>query len=348
MTCFCTVPADEARNRFNMAAVPVLPPAPLTMKLAVALPAIAPDDRLDMQIATGFDPVVLPHMSLFGGPMMQMSMMLSMMSGSFTLDDLPMLEFQMEQAAASITRNVWPRLGWLTTLKIQPLINFAIVARLVLDLRALGLDPFTMSAFPEEIAGPRVNSYNFALTRPKLHMAKLMAGLPPLMQLNETLNLPPLGDPGAVSALQNRLQGLAKLTPPHLAISLPMLQKLALALQSLATIEEAFGENLNPSTLGPIRMMLSRWGHFALPIPLPDALMALTLNEKLDLLPAMEDIRLGESVAGSMNTAFAAASFTPPRLAIAPFMNVVMALQGSFQMALEVDPFDMCSLCPCA
>jgi hypothetical protein len=41
-----------------------------------------------------------------------------------------------------------------------------------------------------------------------------------------------------------------------------------------------------------------------------------------------------------------AASFSPPKLAIAPFLNVMIALHASLQMALDMEPFDLCGLCP--
>ena len=324
-------------NRFKLGLTPVLPPPP-QLRLAAALPAL--ENRLDMQIATGFDVMRLPNIVFGGGPLAQIAMTLSMMAGTFTLDDLPMLEFQMQQAAVSVERNVWPRLNNLAQLKIQPLLNYAIIARLVLDLRALGIDPFRTDTFPPP---PTFHSFRFALTRPQLQMVRLLAGLPPLMKLTEVLNLPPLGETGAVSALRNRLNGLATLTPPKLIIPMPLLTKLAMVLESLATIQEAFGDAFSPSTLGRIDAMLRLWGRLPFPVPIP----ALALNEKLQALPLMEDIRLGEQIAGR-TAATLATPFSPPRLVIAPFMNVIMALHASLQMAIDMEPFDMCSMCNCA
>ncbi|MCD2184670.1 hypothetical protein [Rhizobium sp. GN54] len=343
MSCFCTVPADSARNRFNWGIMPVLPTAPLTMKLALAIPGMQPASRLDMKIASGFQPETLPNLDFGGGPLGQIAMMLSLMSGTFALDDLPKLEMQMEQAANSIARNVWPRLGWLTTLKMQPLVNYALVARLVLDLQALGIDPFVVDTFPA--SSSTIPNFGFALSPLKLRMAKIVAGLPTIMQMSEMLDLPPLGDPGAVSALNNRLQGMASLAPPSLIIPMPLLMKLAMVLESLAKIEEAFGPDaFSPAKLGRIETMLSMWRGFQLPFPTPE--LALALNAKLDLLPTMEDIRLGEAVAGQTAGAFAA-NFAPPKLAIGPFLNMVLALHASLQFAIDMEPFDMCGSCSC-
>ncbi|MEJ8472488.1 hypothetical protein [Roseibium algae] len=319
----------------------MLPTAPLSLQLAAALPGLDPANRLDMQIAAGFNPTTIPKMYFGGGGLANISMMLSMMVGTFVLDDLPQLEFQMEQAATSITRNLWPRLGWLATLRMQPLLNYSLIARLVLDLRALGIDPFSVTAFPSSTLSP---NFRFALTPPHLKMAGFVASLPRLMTLSESLNIPPLGETGAVSALQNRLSGLASLSPPSLLIPMPLLTKLALVLESLATINMAFGDGFSPSTLGRVRLMLSLWSKFGIPIPLP----ALALSQKLDLLPSLEDIQLGESVAPSLGAAFAGLNFSPPKLAIAPFLNIVLALHGSLQFAIDMEPFDMCSMCPCS
>ena len=340
MPCFCEIPASAARNRFQVGAIPILPPIPLSLKLAAALPALDPENRLDLQIAATLDPMVMPNLDMGGGGLANIAMMLSLMTGAFAIDDLPQLELQMQQAGESITRNVWPRLGWLTQLKIQPLLAYSIVARLVIDLRDMGLDPFHAMEPPPT---PYFDSFSLALTRPQFRMAQLMGGLPQILAMNAAFDLPPLGEQGSVTGLQNRLHGLATLTPPSLIIPMPLLQKLAMVLEALATIEEAFGpDGFSPNTLSRIQAMLRLWASFRMGLPLG----ALTLANKLAMLPSFEDLKLGESATSS--TALAGlASFSPPRLAIAPFLNVALALHGSLQMALDMEPFDMCSLCPC-
>ncbi|MBP1852500.1 hypothetical protein [Rhizobium halophytocola] len=339
MPCFCTVPADVANARFSRAFM-VAPPPPPQLLLAAAIPALDPDSRLDMRIDAGFNPTVLPNLDFAGGALAQIGMTLNLAAGSFALDNLPQLEFEMQQAAASIQTILWPRFRDLLDLKIQPLINFAVIARLLLDLEALGIDPFLVTASPP---APTINSFDLKLPLPKLKMAQLLAKLPNLLALNTILDIPPLGDPTSVAALKNRLDGLAQLTPPSLFIPIPVLMKLALVLESLATIHQTFADGVSPTTLDRIRMMMRVWSTFPIPIPL----QALALKAKLDLLPPLEDIKLGESVAGTMSSAFAASTFSPPKLAIAPFLNVVMALYGSMQIAVDMEPFDVCSICNC-
>ncbi|MBD8891279.1 hypothetical protein [Roseibium litorale] len=341
MPCFCTVPADAARNMFIPGITPMFPSVPLSLKLAAALPNLDPASRLDVQIAAGMNPVAMPNVNFGGGPMIGLSMMLSLVAGNFVLDNLPMLEMQMQQAATSLVNNVWPRLGWLTSLKLQPLVNYAIIARLVIDLQAMGLDPIAMTAFPP---APYFTSFSTVLTRPQITMAKFLGGLPSLLKMNQALNLPPLGDAGAMPALQNHLMGLAKLSPPNLVVPTPLLQKLALVLEALTTINQAFGDGFSPMTISTIERMLAVWSKFQVPIPLG----ALRLNNLLLTLPKLEDIQLGESMAGSSSFAMPIAQFTPPKLAIAPFLNLVMALHAGLQVALDMEPFDMCSMCNCA
>ncbi|WP_413205857.1 hypothetical protein [Rhodospirillum sp. A1_3_36] len=364
MPCFCEVPLDAARSHFLPGAAPLLPEIPEAMHLAVALPAL--ENQLDVKIESGFNPVMLPDIGFPSGALANIAMTINMMSGTFTLDDIPMLEMEMEIAADSITRNLWPKLGWLTKPKIQPLIEYSILARLVLDLRALGIDPLDPPPLPPLTP---IHTMDFALSPLHVRMAKLLNGLPPIMKMAETLGLPPimelvetldlppimemaesldllpLGDPGIVPMLQSRLLPLAELTPPGLEIPLPLLTKLAMVLESLATIEEAFGgDAFSPTTLDQVSLMLTLWKR----IPIPFALPLLARYAKLDALPPLENILLGERLVGSMNKAFAWSNFSPPKLAIAPFLNVVLALNASLRKGLDIEYLDMCSPCACS
>ncbi|MEM0923749.1 MAG: hypothetical protein AAGI13_11945, partial [Pseudomonadota bacterium] len=267
--------------RFSTGFSMLLPSVPLSMQLVAALPGLDPAERGDIKIAAGFDEMRLPNIDFGGGAMMQIALTMSLALGTFKIDNLPQLEFEMQQAADSFSGNVWPRLGWLTTLKIQPLLNLALAARLALDLQDMGIDPFNVTAgeLPDAPAG---SSFGFQLSPPKLAMARLMAGLPPLLKLNEALNLPPLGDPESASAMSSQLSGFAGLSPPSIQIPFEMILKLAMVLESLATIQEAFGDDaLSPSRMGSISAMLSLWARFNIPIPMP----ALALNAKLQALP---------------------------------------------------------------
>ena len=145
MPCFCHFPADLTRTKWNVGITPVLPPPP-QLKLIAALPALDPAERADIKINSGFEQMRLPNVDLGGGPLAQIAMTLSLAAGNFKIDNLPMLEAQMQQAADSFSRNIWPRLSFMTKFKMQPLLNMALVARLMLDLKDLGIDPLTVKA----------------------------------------------------------------------------------------------------------------------------------------------------------------------------------------------------------
>lgn len=349
MPCFCTGPADNMTNQFSPRFVPVLPSTPLSLRLAAALPTLGPETRVDMALDLRMENIRLPNMTMFGGNMgmLNIAQSLSLMAGSFKIDSLPQLEFDMQQAAESFNHNIWPRLNFLPKFKMQSLINFAIIARLVLDLRALEIDPFDIDFFPTgERFHPGYHDYPYKLSPPKLQMARFLAGLPNLLTMSETLDLPPLGDPGALDVLHNRMHGLAHLTPPKLIVPLPMIPKMAMVLESLATIQEAFGDDcFSPSTLGRIDRMIQTWNTFPIPIPWP----ALALKAKLDVLPKLEDVRLGEEMAGtSYNYLKPLMQMSPPKLAVAPMINAMIALNASMKMMIDMPAFDMCSMCNCA
>lgn len=344
MSCFCTVPADVARNRFSAAVVPILPAIPLQLKLAAALPALEPRERLDMRIDSGFDPVRLPTISTGGGPLFSMAMSLNMAMGTFTLDDLPKLDFEMQQAANSFHRNIWPRLSFLTTFKMQPLLNYAIAARLVLDLRDLGLDPLKMTPADIPMQNFGKDHFIFRVHPLKLTMLKLLLGLPPLFKLNDALEVPPLGDPESQPALRSKLQNLSTLSPPSLQIPFPLILKLAMVLESLATIKEAFGpQAMSPQYRSQIMAQFRLFARLNLPIPMP----ALALNAKLKMLPPMDDIHMAETMAGHSGMGLSS-FFTPPKLRISPFLNVMVALHLAMNMALDLETWDQCSTCNCS
>jgi hypothetical protein len=295
------------------------------------------------------DNVIMPNFEAFGGNMgmINISATLAMVAGSFTIDSLPQFAFEMEQAAESFNHNVWPQLDFLPTFKMQPLLNFSMVARLVIDLEALGIDPFDIQAFPNGAPfHPGFHDFPFNLTRPKLVMAQFFAGLPNLLTLSETLDLPPIGDSGAMDALHNKLQGLAQLTPPKLIVPLPTIPKMAMVLEALATIKLAFGDDsFSPANLGRIDSMLRLWNSFPIPIPWP----ALALKAKLDFLPEIEDVRMGIKIASSsdFNRLMPLLAMSRPKLAFAPMITAVMALSASLEMMVELPAFDMCGACNC-
>jgi len=144
-----------------------------------------------------------------------------------------------------------------------------------------------------------------------------------------------------MQAIQNRLDNLSRLSPPSMTVPLPMVLKLSMVLESLAKIEEAFGDDpLSPSTMGRVDAMMRVWTTFPMPMPLP----SLALSEKLALLPPMDAVKMGDYVAGQ-SWATGMAAFSPPKLAIAPFLNAMLALNATLHMTTDIPPLGPCGAC---
>lgn len=342
MVCFCKQPAATIptfiRPSFSMA----LPQVPLQMQLAVALPAITPENRLDMQIGAYLGNLNLPTISMPNSGLFQIAPMLALVAGTFPLMDLPALELSLQEMGDTMMTHVWPHVGWLMSLKLGPLLNFALAARLVLDLQDLGIDPFDMSYTMPRVSYPG-HHFRMSMPMPQLHMARLLLGLPSLFSLTETFQLPTLGDDGSFPGLFSALHGLASVRPPQLGITLPQLTKLALVLNSLATIKMAFGDpGLMGAGLASIRAMMRFWG--AMPFPMPP-MPALALNAELDALPSLESIQLGEGMV-SPSILAPLMGFSMPQIGFLPVANLMLGLSASLQVVLDMDPLDPCALCP--
>jgi hypothetical protein len=338
MTCFCDVPLAQAQSTLSAMQFRMTPPQiPLSLRLAAAFGVAMDPNRADIRIAAGVQAIRLPDVTL-GGPLANLAMGLQVAGGTFRIDDIPTLEAQMRQAAQSIQSNVLPRIGMLARVQVRPLVNLAIIARLLLDLRARGIDPLDASTLPPPPANLS-STLAMRLTPPQLRMARLAVGLPPLLQLAETLRVP-LGDQSAASAMRNRLEALARVQPPPLPLPMPLLLRLAFVLDSLATIREAFGPDaMTPAGLNRIAALLQPYMRLSLPIPMP----VLALNEQLATLPPVPPIKAGTDLRNTASSAFFA--MTPPRLAIAPFLNVLMALNLSLANLLRRPVLDQCAAC---
>lgn len=339
MSCFCKIPAQQIPRIFPPGFGIALPQVPIQLMIA---PALFPAGRLDMQMNAMMDGLALPPMGFAGGSgLLGIAPVLSMIGGTFPLHDLPMMQASLDQMAATMTQNLWPMAGWLASLKMAPLLNFALAARLFLNLKDLGIDPLSL-AMPA--APPPAASFAFALSKPRLQMARMLMGLPALAMLTETFALPPLGDPDAMSGMHNMMMGLASIRPPSIGISFPMLQKLALALSSLAVINEAFGEMaFTKGGLASISATLS--GLAGLPMPFPPA-PALALMPMLDALPDLPSVVAGAEMMtpGFMSPMM---SFSMPKLGFLPIASLMVGLGASIQMALDMPAFDLCEFCPC-
>lgn len=337
MSCFCKVPLATTSALLASMQFRFTPPQiPLSLRLALAFGIAMDPNRLDVQLSAAFQNIRIPNVTI-GGSLTSIALSLQVAGGTFAIDDIPKLKAQMGQAAQSINRNVWPTLRMLANLQLMPLVRLSLIARLMLDLRLRGIDPISYVTNPPPPVPP--SRFQLRLTPPQITMGKLALGFPPLFKLAETLKVP-VFDQNAAAMMQNRLQLLARLTPPTIQIPYPVLLKIAFALQALATIREAFGPDaMTPAGLNRIAVSLRPYMRLALPLPLP----ALKLQEQIALLPPMEDVKIATQFLNAPN--YAAFSFTPPRLAIAPFLDVVMALNLSLNMLIKLPILDQCGAC---
>jgi hypothetical protein len=279
----------------------------------------------------------MPDIAL-GSQLASVAMTLQLAGGTFAIDDIPTLALQMQEMAASLSRNVLPRLAPLLSAPILPVVNLAVLARLVLQLKALGIDPVTLATAPPPAATPP-GTFAVRLTPPQIAAMKLAVGLPPIAALAETLKVP-LGDQALAATMRNHFAMLAKLEPPRLPIAMPALLRLPVLIEALAVIEEAFGAGATtPAGLARIQASLTPWLRLALPVPLP----ALKLAETLPLLPPPEAVRAGTALANA--PMWGKMAFTPPRIAVMPFLNVALALKGSLQQLLGIPVLDACDAC---
>lgn len=344
MACFCNQPVEALPSLIPPSFGMMLPQVPLQMQLAVALPAIAPENRLDVQLQAFMAPLSLPSLSLNAGSMglFNIAPVLSLIGGVLPLGDIPALELALDQMGGSLRHNVLPLTSWLASLKMAPLLNFALAARMVLDLRALGIEPFDMS-FTMPAAQYAGHHFDLSLPRPQITMGRLLMGLPSLFTLTDMFSLPPLGEDGSFPGLLSAMHGLAGIKPPSIGISFPMLSKLALALNSLATIQAAFGDvGLSGMGLPRIRAMLNYWG--GLPLPMPP-MPAIALSQELAALPSLPSVEAGAAMATP--SIFAPMmGFSMPQLGFLPATSLMVGLSASLELMLGDDVLDACSLCP--
>ena len=315
MVCFCdkplaAVPASFAK--MNLAFSP--PKIPLQMTAALGLHAsFPPNMRLDMRLAAMLPS--LPTISLgAGGPAL---MQLHLAMGMFPLFDLPKLQAALNLAATSFKANVTPMLKFLMQIKIVPLLQLAMIARLELALAALNIN--LAAGFP---SFPSVPIPKFALTMPQIGKLKLLLGLPIALQFSEMLGIP-------LAKLPSFFKALATLKVP--TINLNLMMRISLVLDAIATIQLAFGAAaLTPAGLAAIAAKLNLYAS----LPLPALLPPLNLHLMLAGLPTLPAIQAA--------LAAPAISLNLPMIPWLPMLNAMVALNLGLNAT-----FPLTVSCPC-
>jgi hypothetical protein len=329
--------AVRSLNRFQFKFTP--PKLPILLKLAMGIPPLA-DEGFNETIAmkvTAF-PDQIMRVGSFGT--ISLAQQLAVALPTLKIDDIPMMELELGELANSFQKNIWPRLSWMTNLKMQPLLALALAARLHLNLeKILGVDPMTLSA--GEIP-PRIrHRLNTQFHLPSVPKMRLIAGLAPAIDLANRFKID-LGDREAPAVFNNYMKGLSRISPPTFDIPFPLVLKLAAMLESLAVIQEAFGDDaMTNSGLRNIATRFRFYNHFNL--PLPDIPLPLMANFDIPP-PPLPDLATGLRAPAGFASGLA---MLPLQVSVAPFMNMMVALALAMKLALDIEPMSPCMTCAC-
>jgi len=333
MPCFCKLPLARMPSFANMKLQFSPPKIPIALMLAAKMPQLGDAERLDMRVAAVMTNLRMPSISPTAGPVLGLAAQLKIAGGTFAIDDIPKLEAEIWQAAYTINNVVLPKLKPLAAINPLPIMQLAMVAKLKMSIDPIAWDAALGGATP---ASHSITT-GFALKPPQVQLAKLVAGIPPLVNALDPLKLN-LADSGTPGLFLGHLRRMAGIGMPTLNIPLGEVLRLVAILTAIADIQQAFGANaMTPAGLSKIAASLSAFQRLPLPSPMPD----LSLAEQMDL-PLPEDIKYGAAAAGSGLANF---GFTPPNIAVMPFMNGVVALRLALGELLDLDPLDACGAC---
>ena len=327
------------------ACVAIKPPV-ISAKLtaAAALVVGLNPERNDIKLGQFVANATLPRVVMPSAPLMQLSAMLALAPGVFTLDNIPKLQAELQVAANSLNGAVTPGMKAALQMNLAPLMKLSIAARLMLTLKAAGIDPMAENfnaKMAETVARMgQIVPPKLALIKPKLPALASLAALPQLLKMTEVMKIP-IGDPMGAQAALARLNLIAKLTPPKLAMSLSATLKIAAIVSALEAIVAAFGADaMTPAGQARISFMMSAFAKLSMAIPLPPIDIG-----KIDLLPKLENVILGEQIAGSSFMAMGITGLKPPKLTIMPMLSATIAMRASLAAAIKVPPLTFCTNC---
>jgi len=330
-----------------MAALGVKLPS-VQVKLAMAAQASAAA-KLDAKLALGLVDTAnaLPNIqaAFGGGGLMQLAATLKVVAGTYNLMDPIKLSEQLAVSAGSVASMPPATFAAVAKLDMVAIGKITAAARLVVQLKLDGLDPLKAD-FSEKVAAKAHAAASFAsaqaaLTPPMRMKLQLAASLPALIKACETLEVP-LGDPAAVaSTFQAKLAALVRVVPPTFPVSLKLVLKAAAVVEAMAAISAAFGPAaLSPATANTFMASLSAT---------LNAAAAANINVKLVPppipIPAMEDIKLGEKIAGSSFMRLNATGLTPPKINVLPPILAMIALKATLGLATGMKPMNLCTMC---
>lgn len=341
--CCCHIQSNAMMSLSASAQMKITPPAISAKLKALAALSVGNDpERADLKLA--LIAPRLPNVTVaVGGPLAQVSAMLAM-PGPFSFGDPVKLAAELQVMANSLNSHVAPGLKASLNIDIAAVMQLAATARLMMTLKAQGLDPleadFSAQVGAMVAARSTMPTVGFALTPPQLANIKLIAGLPPLINACAALGIP-LGDPAAAGMLSAKLGALASLTPPTLSLSASAALKVAAVVNAVATIIAAFGADaFTPAGQSRISFMAQAVASLNVAIPMPP----LDLG-KIEPLPPFDDVVMGEQIAGSSAINVALFGVKPPVISISATVSVMVALQAALSAAVAIPPLAFCTNC---
>lgn len=330
-----------------MASIGVKLPS-VQVKLAMAAQASAAA-KLDAKLAVGLIGTAnaLPNIqaAFGGGGLMQLAATLKVVAGTYNLMDPIKLSEQLAVSAGAVAAMPPATFSAVAKLDMAAIIRITAVARLVIQLKLDELDPLKVD-FSEKVMAKANVAASFASAQAALTPAmrmklQLAASLPTLIKACEALEVP-LGDPAAVaSTFQAKLAALVRVVPPTFPVSLKLVLKAAAVVEAMATLSEAFGPAaLSPATANSFMASLTAT---------LSAAAAANINVKLVPppipIPDIDDIKMGEKIAGSSFMKLSATGLTPPKINVLPAISAMIALKATLGLATGMKPMTLCTMC---
>ena len=361
MPCFCIAPTQSFINlqpRISFAIAP--PPMPMmNLRAALAMGVGDPAERADFRLSAAMTAAMGGHPlpAFRASAALNVMAQLSVAARIMPLSPLDMILAHIQQALESLKAQMGPTLPFYMGLPRVPMMNLVAAARLTLALRAQGICPFALAGLSEDVAlgeasKARMNSamhtaaslrlrpgLPFALDPIQLALAHQFAAIANVSETAPAMGLPPVTSPNFMQMLQNMLMGLAKLAMPPIDFS--NMLPLAMKLDDIATINEAFGE-MTPAQMSRINAMLRFMAR--LNIPMPD--LALALSANLANLPPAAAVASGANLYASARPTFnAMMRMQMPRMPILPLLMALGVLAALLFKALGLTPAANCPGC---
>ena len=338
--CCCHVQPNAMASLSAMAKISVVPPTiplQLTALASVCAGQPGPAGRNDLNLAALLPR--LPKVNLkINGQLAQLAAKLTI--GPFAVSESVKLAAQMQVMAGSLNNYVAPSLKASLKADVSALMKLSVTAKLVAQIKLAGLDPLApgfnaaVSAMLQMPPPPKI------ILPPPAHLPNItvLATLPTLVKMAAALHVP-LSDPAAASMISAKLNAMAALKPPTLSVKMSVMLKLAAVVSAVATITETFGADAF-SPAGMARISLTLKAVAGLPFKIPNIDLS-----ALDVLPHVDDVVMGESIAGQSLITASFAGLKPPKIQVSAFLSASIAMQAALSGAVKTPPLSFCTNC---